>query len=120
MRTCGFDFRKTDSTFLCNNGELPGPVRASKASLIGDAHFAIMEERLGNILFFPMLAKEKSHSKMSSAGVESGPTAACDCNHSTAAYADDRLPVALPQWSKGSRFMGTFVLRHQTLTREEL
>ena len=53
-------------------------------------------------------------------GAKFEPKAAGDCNHSTAVHADDRLPVALPLCSKGSRFMGMFVMRHQTLTREEL
>ncbi len=115
--------QKTNSTFLCNNRQLPGPERAHTGAFphpIGVAHFGIAELGFSNNEFFPMLAQRLSQLEGVFSGANFEPTPACDCNHSTAAYADDRLPVALPQCSKGSRFLGIIVIRHQTLTREEL
>ena len=49
-------------------------------------------------------------------GFGKGARKSCDCNHSTVASADDSLAVAFPQCSKRSRFLGSFVIRLQTLS----
>lgn len=48
------------------------------------------------------------------------PTLHCDCNHSTAGNAGDSLPVIFPLELMRSRFLGSSVIRLQTLSREDL
>ena len=68
---------------------------------------------------FPNVSAANISIKGLFSGAKSGPKAACDCNHSTAAYTDDRLPVAYPGVGRGA-IHGLFAMRHRTLTREEL
>ena len=85
----------------------------------GMVRFGIAVRGSCNIVFFPHVGAAIFSTKGHLDGAKSGPAAACDCNHSTAVHVDDRLPVAYPSVKRGA-IHGLFLMRHRTLTREEL